>query len=197
MIISASRRTDIPNYYGEWFFNRIKEGFCCVRNPMNPHQVSRICLSPDVVDAIVFWTKNPENMLDRLEELKEYNYQYGNGLLTAVTDIWTECEPLLTKYGSDIVKLLQAQKDAEQEQKKNIGDSENPSVKGMTTAQVQEAIKPKNTQTNTDEDNSNLVDRLIDGGWNKGKVWYDKKNKVIYMGDQGDRRITAHAYKLI
>ena len=137
---------------------------------------------------------NPSRLL---EELKEYNYQYGNGLLTAVTDIWTECEPLLTKYGSDIVKLLQAQKDAEQEQKKNIGDSENPSVKGMTTAQVQEAIKPKNTQTNTDEDNSNLVDRLIDGGWNKGKVWYDKKNKVIYMGDQGDRRITAHAYKLI
>ncbi len=137
---------------------------------------------------------NPSRLL---EELKEYNYQYGNGLLTAVTDIWTECESLLTKYGSDIVKLLQAQKDAEQEQKKNIGDSENPSVKGMTTAQVQEAIKPKNTQTNTDEDNSNLVDRLIDGGWNKGKVWYDKKNKVIYMGDQGDRRITAHAYKLI
>lgn len=61
MILSASRRTDIPNYYSEWFYNRIKEGFAYVRNPMNPHQVSRIDLSPEVVDCIVFWTKNPQN----------------------------------------------------------------------------------------------------------------------------------------
>ena len=59
MIISASRRTDIPNYYSEWFFNRIKEGYVLVRNPMNISQVSKISLSPDVVDGIVFWTKNP------------------------------------------------------------------------------------------------------------------------------------------
>ena len=35
MILSVSRRTDIPNYYSEWFYNRIKEGFLYVRNPMN------------------------------------------------------------------------------------------------------------------------------------------------------------------
>lgn len=40
MILSVSRRTDIPNYYSEWFFNRIKEGFVYVRNPMNKHQVN-------------------------------------------------------------------------------------------------------------------------------------------------------------
>ena len=54
MIISASRRTDIPSFYSEWFFRRIKAGFVDVRNPMNAHQISRIDLSPDVVDAIVF-----------------------------------------------------------------------------------------------------------------------------------------------
>ena len=54
MIISASRRTDIPTYYSDWFFNRIKEGFVFVRNPMNAHQISRIDLRPDVVDGIVF-----------------------------------------------------------------------------------------------------------------------------------------------
>ena len=59
MILSVSRRTDIPNYYSDWFYNRIREGFLCVRNPINPHQVSRIDLSPEVVDCIVFWTKNP------------------------------------------------------------------------------------------------------------------------------------------
>lgn len=74
MILSASRRTDIPNYYSEWFFNRMKEGFVYVRNPMNCHQVSRVPLSPELVDCIVFWTKNPEPMLGRLGELGDLPY---------------------------------------------------------------------------------------------------------------------------
>ena len=76
MILSASRRTDIPNYYSEWFLNRIQEGFLYVRNPMNPHQVSRIDLSPDAVDCIVFWTKNPSGMLTHLDRLKDYTYYF-------------------------------------------------------------------------------------------------------------------------
>lgn len=76
MIISASRRTDIPTYYSEWFLNRIKAGYALVRNPMNPHQVSRISLSPDVVDGIVFFTKNPIPMLGKLDALKEYMYVF-------------------------------------------------------------------------------------------------------------------------
>ena len=76
MILSASRRTDIPNYYSEWFINRIREGFLYVRNPMNAQQVSKINLSPDVIDCIVFWTKNPINMLGKLEELKPYMYYF-------------------------------------------------------------------------------------------------------------------------
>lgn len=76
MILSVSRRTDIPNYYSEWFMNRIKEGFLYVRNPVNTHQISKISLSPEVVDCIVFWTKNPCNMLDKLDLLKEYQYYF-------------------------------------------------------------------------------------------------------------------------
>ena len=76
MIISASRRTDIPTYYSEWFFNRIKEGYVCVRNPMNIHQISKIDLSPNVVDGIVFWTKNPIPMVDRMLELEKYIYYF-------------------------------------------------------------------------------------------------------------------------
>ena len=76
MILSVSRRTDVPSYFSEWFFNRIKEGFVYVRNPMNLHQISRIDLSPDVVDCIVFWTKNPEPMLNRLDELSAYKYYF-------------------------------------------------------------------------------------------------------------------------
>ena len=87
MILSVSRRTDIPNYYSEWFINRIKEGYLYVKNPMNAHQISKIDLSPDVVDCIVFWTKNPVNMLDKLDELRPYQYYF---------------QITLTGYGKDV-----------------------------------------------------------------------------------------------
>lgn len=89
MILSVSRRTDIPAFYSEWFFNRVKEGFVCVRNPMNVHQVSRVDISPKVVDCIVFWTKNPAPMLPRLNELEQYKYYFQY----TVTDYGKEVEP--------------------------------------------------------------------------------------------------------
>ena len=76
MILSVSRRTDIPNYYSDWFIARIKDGFLYVRNPMNVHQISKIDLSPEVVDCIVFWTKNPANMIEKLEDLQKYMYYF-------------------------------------------------------------------------------------------------------------------------
>lgn len=76
MIISASRRTDIPSNYSEWLFHRLKEKYVLVRNPMNIHHISKIDLSPEVVDGIVFWTKNPTPMLKRLEELQKYNFYF-------------------------------------------------------------------------------------------------------------------------
>ena len=87
MVLSVSRRSDIPNYYSDWFYNRIKEGFVYVRNPRNVHQVSKIKLSPETTDCIVFWTKNPEPMMDRLEELSAYPYYF---------------QFTLTGYGKDI-----------------------------------------------------------------------------------------------
>ena len=47
MIISASRRTDIPAFYSDWFMERIREGFVLARNPLNIHQISKIKLTPD------------------------------------------------------------------------------------------------------------------------------------------------------
>lgn len=76
MILSVSRRTDIPAFYSDWFYNRIKEGVVCVRNPMNIHQISKIKITPDVVDCIVFWTKNPEKMICRLNEIRDYNFYF-------------------------------------------------------------------------------------------------------------------------
>ncbi len=76
MIISASRRTDIPSYYSEWFLNRIREGYVFVRNPMNFHQISKVRLDRDVVDGIVFWTKNPIPMIKHLDTIKTYGYDF-------------------------------------------------------------------------------------------------------------------------
>ncbi|GMO70552.1 MAG: DUF1848 domain-containing protein [Treponemataceae bacterium] len=89
MIISASRRTDIPSYYSEWFFNRLQEKFVLVRNPMNIHQVSEISLVPEVVDCIVFWSKNPRPMLDKLHLLTNYPFYFQFTLNPYTTDIET------------------------------------------------------------------------------------------------------------
>jgi hypothetical protein len=89
MIISASRRTDIPSYYSEWFFNRLRGKFVLVRNPMNRHRVSEISLSPDSVDCIVFWSKNPHPMLDKLYLLNCYPFYFQFTLSSYTTDIET------------------------------------------------------------------------------------------------------------
>ena len=103
MIISASRRTDIPAYYSEWLFNRIHEGYLCVRNPMNFHQVSRISLSPDAIDAIVFWTKNPTPMLHRLKELDAYMYVFQY----SITPYGREIEPSIPSKREIIIPAFQ------------------------------------------------------------------------------------------
>lgn len=95
MIISVSRRTDIPSYYSEWFYNRIHENYVLVRNPVNIRQISKINLSPNIVDGIVFWTKNPTPMIERLNELEKYTYYF---------------QFTLTPYGEDIEPNLPSKK---------------------------------------------------------------------------------------
>ena len=76
MIISASRRTDIPAFYAKWFMNRIRAGYCAVPNPFNRDQVSHVSLNPEDVDVIVLWTRNARPLLPRLAELDERGYRY-------------------------------------------------------------------------------------------------------------------------
>lgn len=76
MIISASRRTDIPALYSAWFMNRVRAGWCLVPNPLNAKQLSHVPLDPQEVDAIVFWSKNPVPMLPHLDELDRMGFRY-------------------------------------------------------------------------------------------------------------------------
>ncbi len=91
MIISVSRRTDIPAFYASWFFERLREGFCYTQNPMNARQVNQVSLRRDVVDGIVFWTKNPHPMLDGLNEIAHFPYYF---------------QFTLTAYGQDMERHL-------------------------------------------------------------------------------------------
>lgn len=76
MIISASRRTDIPAFYADWFMNRVREGYFYRVNPFNSKQVSGFSLKPEDLDAICFWTKNPKPLMQHLDELDERRLNY-------------------------------------------------------------------------------------------------------------------------
>ena len=75
MILSASRRTDIPAFYPQWLMNRLREGYVLLQNPYSK-RISRLSLSPETVDLIVFWTKDPHNLLPFLSEIESLGYAY-------------------------------------------------------------------------------------------------------------------------
>jgi hypothetical protein len=93
VIISASRRTDIPAFYSRWLMQRIRAGFCLVANPFRPSQVVRVSLLPEDVTAMVFWSKNPQPLLGQLDELDRLGYCYY--FLMTLNDYPTELEPNL------------------------------------------------------------------------------------------------------
>ncbi|GKX30967.1 hypothetical protein SH1V18_34470 [Vallitalea longa] len=76
MILSISRRSDIPAFYTDWLIKRFEEGFVYVRNPMNFHQVSEVKLSPELIDCIVFWTKDPKKIIPKLDTFNKYKYYF-------------------------------------------------------------------------------------------------------------------------
>lgn len=75
MIISASYKTDIPTFYGEWFMRRLRAGYCKVINPYN-RLAFRVALDRNSVDGIVFWTKNAGPFLKHLPEVRARGYPF-------------------------------------------------------------------------------------------------------------------------
>ncbi|HOU83374.1 MAG TPA: DUF1848 domain-containing protein [Spirochaetota bacterium] len=65
LIISASRATDIPAFYSDWLINRFEQGYAAKINPYDRSKISYISLKK--VKAIVFWSKIPEPLIDRLD----------------------------------------------------------------------------------------------------------------------------------
>lgn len=101
MILSVSRRTDIPAFFTQWFMNRLREGYVLVPQVRNPRRYYRIPLNPDTVDCIVFWTKNPGPLLPYLSEIRVMGYRfyfqftltgYGKDIEPGLPDKWALVE---------------------------------------------------------------------------------------------------------
>ena len=75
MIISASYKTDIPAFYGDWFLRRLNAGHCRMVNPYGG-QVHEVPLGPDSVAGFVFWTRNAQPFLGALEAVADRGYPF-------------------------------------------------------------------------------------------------------------------------
>jgi DNA repair photolyase len=72
VIVSASRETDLPRFYADWFVERLREGWCEWKNPFNGEMRK---VSFDKTRMIVFWSKNPRPMLERLDEVESFGFR--------------------------------------------------------------------------------------------------------------------------
>lgn len=70
VIVSASRSTDIPAFYADWFFHRLRVGYSAWTNPFNG---AKSYVAYRNTRFIVFWSKNPEQLIAHLDELKQRN----------------------------------------------------------------------------------------------------------------------------
>ena len=78
MIISVSRRCDIPRFFFDWFLERLDAGFVDVKNPFNTNQIRHVSLAPaDEGDTVfAFWTRDPASILEHAEELESRRYRF-------------------------------------------------------------------------------------------------------------------------
>ncbi len=113
MIITASRRTDIPAFHSEWFMNRLRAGTVLVRNPVHRTTVHRVDLGRSNVDCIVFMTKDPRPMVPHLREIGSMGHvclfhvtmtPYGRALEPGVpfkADVNDACIGISDRIGRD------------------------------------------------------------------------------------------------
>ncbi len=90
VIVSASRRTDIPAFYMDWMLEQLRGGAVFSRNPYNPAQTRRVELTPES-GCIVFWSKNPAPLLERIDRLESFRIPFG--ILFTLNPYGKELEP--------------------------------------------------------------------------------------------------------
>ena len=93
MILNMGQRTDIPAFFSQWFFRRVREQYVLARNPFFPEKVTRYRIAPDIVDAIAFCTKNPAPMLEGLDLLRDFPQMW----FVTITAYGRDIEPNVPK----------------------------------------------------------------------------------------------------
>lgn len=101
-VISASRRTDIPAFYADWFINRIRSGVVDVLSPFG-RGMSAVSLAAEDVAAIVFWTKNADPILQHLDELSTRGYPFT--FLYTINNYPISLEPRVPDLGHTLQVL--------------------------------------------------------------------------------------------
>ena len=87
-IVSASRRTDIPAFYGDWFMRRLEEGFAGVVNPFGGRKYI-VSLKPEDVVCFVFWSKNFAPFIEKLQAIDSLGYKfYFNYTVTPLPEVF-------------------------------------------------------------------------------------------------------------
>ena len=99
MIINTGSRTDTVQYYSEWLLKRFQEGFVYSRNPLFPNKVTRYELNPDVVDCVVFCSKNYEPILERLPEITN---KFNTYFYYTITAYGKDIEPNFNFFNNNI-----------------------------------------------------------------------------------------------
>jgi hypothetical protein len=104
-IVSVSRRTDIPAFYGDWFMNRLRDGFTGYLNPFG-RQRYLVSLEPENVACFVFWSKNFKPFMDKLKVIDDMGYRfYFNYTITGLPGIF-ECNSMNKKIAIETLKDL-------------------------------------------------------------------------------------------
>jgi len=107
VIINTGARTDTVQYYSEWLLNRFREGYVLVRNPLFPERVSRYSLSPDVVDCVVFCSKDYEPILPRLKEITS---RFNTYFYYTITAYGKDIEPRVPSIDESMETLIKLSK---------------------------------------------------------------------------------------
>lgn len=104
-IISVSRRTDIPAFYGEWFMNRLEGGQADYLNSFGGQRHS-VSLKPEDVNCFVFWSKNYAPFIDKLKLIEAMGYNfYFNFTITGLPNIF-ECNLVETDVAIETLKTI-------------------------------------------------------------------------------------------
>ena len=103
MIINTGSRTDTVQYYSEWLLKRFKEGFVYSRNPLFLNKVTKYELNPEVVDCVIFCSKNYEPILGRLHEITD---RFNTYFYYTITAYGKDIEPNVPSIEDSIETLI-------------------------------------------------------------------------------------------